>query len=690
MHKHSPIVKNFPHLLHGGDYNPEQWIDTPEVWDEDMRLMKLAHCNAVSVGIFSWAMLEPEEGRFDFSWMDEIFARLGANGTRVILATPGGAKPAWMAQRYPETLRVTADRRRLLWGHRHNHCMTSPVFREKCRILNTKLAERYGQHPQLALWHVNNEYSGECHCPLCQDAFRAWLRVRYENDLKKLNHAWWSTFWSHTITDWSQIESPSPLGEHSVHGHNLDWKRFTTDQTIACFQAEAAPLRQITPHIPVTTNFIGGYSGLDYNKLARACDFVSWDAYPSYHDRDDDWLTGVQFSFLHDQRRAMLNKPFILMESAPAQQNYKPVCKLKRPNMHLLEGLQAIAHGSDSVLYFQWRKSRGSVEKFHGAVVDHHGAETTRVFKDVAQLGGVMQKLDGVVGTETPAQVAVIYDYENRWAIDDAAGPRNPDKQYWDTCVAQYRAFWKMGVAVDVIDSIADFGKYKLLVAPMLYMLRPGVTERLERFVSAGGTLVTTYFSGIVDESDLCFLTGFPGPLRKLCGVWAEEIDTLYDDESAAIVPAEGCGHGLSGEYAARQFCDLIHAEGAKVLATYGSQFYSGRPALTVNAFGAGKAYYIASRNDERFDADFYGGLVQSLKIPRALQAPLPAGVTAQVRTDGERDYVFVLNFGRQRSELSLGETPFTDAVTGQAVGRLLELPAYGSRVLMRKRAELV
>jgi beta-galactosidase len=686
MTQHPPIANGFPHLLHGGDYNPEQW--PPEVWDEDLRLLHVARCNVVSIGIFSWAKLEPAEGTFDFGWMDRIIEKLTTGGIRFVLATPGGAKPAWMAQRYPETLRVTEDRRRLLWGDRHNHCFTSPVFREKCRIINTKLAERYGSHPHLAMWHVNNEYGGECHCDLCQAAFRRWLRARYHDDLHALNRAWWSTFWSHTITDWEQVDSPSTLGEMQVHGHTLDWKRFVTDQTIDCFAAEAAPLRQLAPRVPITTNLMGEYAGLDYYRLARACDVVSWDAYPSFHDRDADLLAGPEFSFNHDQRRAMLGKPFILMESAPAQQNYKPVCKLKRPGMHRLEGLQAIAHGSDSVMYFQWRKSRGGVEKFHGAVVDHHGGEHTRVFQDVAELGTILAKLDGVVGTMPEPEVAVIYDYHNRWALEGAAGLRNPAKGYRATCLEQHRALWGLGTTVDVIDSVDDFARYKLLVAPMLYMIRPGVAERVEAFVAGGGTLVTTYVTGVVDESDLCSLDGFPGPLRKVCGVWAEETDALYDDESADVVASAGNALGLTGTYAGRQLCDLIHAEGADVLATYGSQFYAGRPAVTVNRFGKGQAYYVASRNDDRFHRDLYGGLARQLGLRTAVAGPLPPGVTAQVRSDGTRDYVFVFSFARQPHDVPLGAAAHADALTGEPVGSTIRLPAYGSRVLVRERGD--
>jgi beta-galactosidase len=684
MQKHPPIDKQFPHLLHGGDYNPEQWMGTPEVWDEDFRLLHEANCNTVSVGIFGWAALEPEEGRFEFDWLDAIFEKANQNGVRIILATPTGARPAWMAHQYPEVLRVDRERRRQLWGARHNHCFTSPIYREKSQIISRKLAERYGQNPALSLWHVNNEVNGECHCDLCQNAFREWLKQRYNNDLDALNQAWWSAFWSHQIGDWNLIESPSTIGETKVHGLNLDWRRFVTDQTIDFYHAETAPLREVTPDVPRTTNYIGGYAGLDYCKLARELDVVSWDSYPDYHDRPESWRAAVLVSFLHSQRRAMLRKPFLLMECSPGVQNYKPVCKLKRPGLHITECLQSVAHGADSILYFQWRKSRGSVEKFHGAVVDHYATSETRVFQEVKKLGEILGRLDGVVGTVHQPEVAVIYDYENRWAIDDAAGPRNEKKDYLGTCVDHFLPFWENGVSVDIIDEVADFSPYKLLIAPMLYLVRPGVAERIEQFVADGGTFVATYLSGLVDEHDLCFQNGFPGPLRKLLGIWAEEIDVLYDDESVSLEPAANNGVGLSSAYSAGTFCDLLHAEGAEVLARYGGEFYAGSPALTVNAFGKGKAYYIASRNEERFHADFYEALIEQLCLQRALGEAMPQGVTADVRTDGDKQWIFLLSFSRTESEIDLGSTTYLDLVSERQVSGTIKLPSYGAMVLER------
>jgi len=685
IHHYPPINPRFPHILHGGDYNPDQWPEA--VWDEDMRLMKLAHCNTMTVAIFAWTKLEPAEGQFEFGWLDRVMDLLAKNGGYAVLATPSGARPAWMAAKYPEVLRVRPDRGRNLFGVRHNHCFTSPIYREKTALINSKLAERYADHPALLAWHLSNEYNGECHCDLCRAAFRTWVKRKY-GTLDALNHAWWTGFWSHTVTDWVQIDPPSSIGETSVHGLNLDWKRFVTDQTTDFMRAEIAPLRQFTPNVPITTNMMGTFPGLNYWRMAPHLDVISWDSYPMWHKGGasalaDDLALASDIAFVHDINRCLKGgKPFMLMESVPSATNWVPSAKVKRPGMHALSSLQAVAHGSDTVQYFQWRKSRGSSEKFHGAVVDHVGHEGTRVFNDVADLGRMLERLDPVVGTTVRPDVAIIYDWENNWAMTDAQGPRRGDKGYLDDCKHHYRAFWKRGVPVDVIDMEYDFSSYKLLVAPMLYMVRPGVAERIEAFVKAGGTFVATYLSGIVDENDLCFLGGWPGPLRKMLGIWAEEIDALYEGDANAVLPATDNALGLSGEYIAREFCDLIHAETAQVLATYKSDFYAGCPALTVNQLGKGDAYYIASRNDERFLDDFYAAVGSQLNLLRALDAELPTGVSAQVRADRAHRFVFLMNFNPGPTTLDLGSASGTDLLTGASVRGQAELQGYDVMVL--------
>lgn len=680
--KFPSISPKLPVLMHGADYNPDQWLHDPQVLEEDIRMMKLAGCNVMAVGIFSWSMLEPEEGVFEFGWLDQVLDRFAANGIYAWLATPTGARPAWMSEKYPEVLRVEKNRVRNLHGMRHNHCMTSPVYREKTTIINSRLAERYSDHPAVIGWHISNEYGGECHCDYCQEAFRGWLKKKYGN-LDALNMAWWTKFWSHTYTSWSQVESPAPHGENMVHGQNLDWRRFVSDQTIDFYKHEIVPLRAANPDLPCTTNFMDWFYGLDYREFAKEVDVISWDAYPTWHEADSEGNIASWFAFNHDMFRTLKHKPFMLMESTPSLTNWQPVSKLKKPGMHKLSSLQAVAHGSDTVQYFQWRKSRGASEKFHGAVIDHAGHEHTRVFRDVAELGQTLAGLTEVVGTTVPAEAAILADWDNRWAVNDAQGPRNDGLHYEQTVLQHYRALWEMGVPTDIVGSNDDFSAYKLLILPMAYLLRESTGEAIDKFVQNGGTLVVTYWSGIVDENDLTNLGGFPGPLRQTVGIWAEEIDGLHDEQSNRLVMGEGAA--VRGEFEIRELCELIHTEGAETLAVYGDDFYAGRPALTLNHRGDGKAYYLAARvSDPAFYDAFYGGLVKEAGVLRSLDAELPKGVTAQLRTDGEHEYVFLLNFSGRTEKVELGGEAFTDAESGEAVSGSLELPLYGVRILKR------
>ncbi|MBQ8088535.1 MAG: beta-galactosidase [Clostridia bacterium] len=632
-----------PFIGHGGDYNPDQWRDRPDILEEDIRLMKLSGCNLMSVGIFAWTALEPREGEYDMDWLEQVLDRLHQNGISAFLATPSGARPAWMSCKYPQVLRVQPDGKRALHGGRHNHCFTSPVYRNFVRNMNSALAKRFGSHPAVVGWHISNEYGGECHCELCQEAFRDFLKARY-GTLDALNHAWWTGFWSKTYTDWAELHSPSPIGESALHGLNLAWQRFVTEQTKNFLSAEIAPIREYCPELPVTTNLMEFYGQLNYFELAKPIDFASYDSYPRWGESDYAH-TALKASFNFDIMRALKQKPFALMESVPSQVNWQPVCKLKKPGMHLLSSLQAVAHGADTVMYFQWRMSRGGSEKFHGSVVSHAGHEHTRTFRDVSAVGDALQKLPSVLGAMPNAKAALIFDTENRWALDDCQGPRR-EKRLLETALMHYEALKRQGIDVDVIDETCDFSAYSLICAPMLYMLRPGVAERLTQFVKRGGTLVCSQFTGRVDEDDLCFLGGFPGPLREALGLWIEETDALYDGETNAILT-----NGNS--YACDTMCDLIHAENAEVLGTYAEDFYAGTPALTRNRLGAGSAYYIASRPEQRFLNAFYARLTDEAGVPRLIHT-LPEGVQVASRTNGDTTTLFVMNFGNAPAVVTL------------------------------------
>ena len=686
MNKFPPLSAKVPGLLHGADYNPEQWTHYPGMVEQDVELMKQANCNIMSVGIFSWSKLEPEEGKYQFAWLDEVLNKLYEQGIHVFLATPSGARPAWLSQKYPEVLRVGRNRVPALHGGRHNHCLSSPVYRRKVNEINRALAQRYAHHPAVIGWHISNEYSGECHCSRCQSDFRDWLQQRYQT-LDQLNEAWWSDFWSHTYSDWSQIESPAPQGEVSIHGLNLDWRRFCSTQATDFCAQEIAPLKAANPDLPATTNFMEYFYDYDYWQMSKVIDFISWDSYPMWHNRQDETGLACYTAMFHDLMRSLKQgKPFVLMESTPSVTNWQPISKLKKPGMHILSSLQAVAHGADSVQYFQWRKSRGSVEKFHGAVIDHSGRLDTRVGKEVSELGRLLAAMAPVAGSRVEARVAIIFDWESRWAMDDAQGPRNAGLYYEQTVVEHYRPFWEQGIAVDIINADCDLSGYKLVIAPMLYMVREGFAARAEAFVLQGGQFVASYWSGIVNESDLCHLGGFPGPLRPLLGIWAEEIDSLTDEENNSIRGVPGNELGLQGSYQARHLCELINLEGATAQAVYGGDFYAGRPALTVNRFGDGKAWYVASRNDASFQRDFFMAIAQELALPRALDTLLPPGVTAQRRTDGESEFIIVQNYSDKAKAVELPAV-YVDMSDADTLQGEMALVPWGCRILTRKLA---
>ena len=509
------------------------------------------------------------------------------------------------------------------------------------------------------------------------------------SSLTKIRQRWGTDRFKKIFLPYDSKNSPGQLsdaiqGESSIHGLYLDWMRFITYQTIDFYKAELEPIREVTPDIPVTTNFMGFYPGLNYWEFAKEVDVVSWDNYPNWHRKEDDVREGSNISFLHDLNRSFKNgRPFMIMESTPSVVSCTPINKYKDPGMHLLSSLQAVAHGSDSILYFQWRKSRGGWEKFWGAVVDHCGHENTRVFRDVAELGKTLTNLDAIIGTGVQPEAAIIYDWENAWAIDKCRGLRS-DKGYIVTCQNHYYQLWSRGISTDIIDEKCDFSKYKLLIGPMLYMLRPNVAERIEKFVADGGTFVATYWTGITDENDLCFLGGFPGPLRKVLGLWAEEIDALCPHEVNYIEPTDKKA-GLNGKYQIREICEHIHAETAKVLAAYTQDYYAGQPALTVNEFGKGKAYYIASRNEERFLNDLYANIITVSNIQPVISAQLPTGVTAQMRTDGKRQFVFLMNFAAEPKKIDLKNETFKDIQTDTEVKGKITLEKYAVKILETK-----
>ena len=643
----------YDHFLHGGDYNPEQWLDRPDILKKDIEYFKKAHINTVSMGMFSWAVLEPEEGRYNFDWLEDVINNLYKEGIYTILSTPSGARPKWMADKYKEVLRVDPDRTRRFFGGRHNHCYTSPVYREKIYNINKKLSEHFGKHPAVILWHISNEYGGECHCPLCQEKFREWLKEKY-GTIENLNSSWCTTFWSHTYNSFDQIESPSPKGENALHALTLDWKRFVTDRTVDFMRHEISAIRAGGSELPATANLMYDYDGLDYKKFKDVMDIISWDNYPSWHKKAE-YTTAVDGAMQHDLMRSIRKAPFLLMESCPSATNWKPINKLKKPGMHLAASLQAVAHGSDSVLYFQLRQSQGASEKFHGAVIDHYGGDDTRVFREVTEVGEALEQIREIVGSKIKCQAAVLYDRENDWALKDAQGPRNEDMHYQECVQKQYRALRRKGCNTDIITMEHDLSDYKLVTVPMAYMFYHGYAEKLCAFAENGGTLVISYWSGLVNETDKCYLEGTPHGLMEAAGIRAEEIDALYDWEENHGIPETGNHLGITKSYTCKNLCELAKVSDAEVMMRYSEDFYQGYPVLTHKKYGKGHVYYVAADMEAAFYEDFLGRAADEAGVDTPLDF-VPEGVSVTTRETEDTEYLFIQNFAGKTQTVSIPE----------------------------------
>lgn len=674
------INEKLPKIWYGGDYNPEQW--GPETWQEDERMFKLAGIDVATVNVFSWAMLQQDEDTYDFSFLDATIDRLYKSGVHVCLATSTGAHPAWMARKYPDVLRVDVQGRKRRFGGRHNSCPNSPAYRKYSEKLAGLLAERYKDHPGLLIWHVSNEYGGYCYCDNCAAAFRTWLKERY-GTLDEVNRAWNTRFWGHTFYDWGDIVVPNELSEEwngnrtNFQGISLDYRRFQSQSLLDCYKLEYEAIKKYTPDIPVTTNLMGFYPELDYFEWAKYMDIVSWDNYPSLD-------TPVSHTAMtHDLMRGLKSgAPFMLMEQTPSQQNWQPYNSLKRPGVMRLWSYQAVAHGADTVLFFQLRRSIGACEKYHGAVIEHVGHEHTRVFREVAELGRELQQLGGtLLDARTEAKVAIVYDWENRWATELSSGP-TVALNYVNEVHKYYDALFRMHVECDMVSVEEDFGKYEIVIAPVMYMVKPGFAKKVEEFTQNGGTFVTTFFSGIVNENDLVTTGGYPGELRPVLGIWAEEIDALFPDQKNQIVMKQPWGE-LTGPYECGLLCDLIHAEGAEVLAEYGADFYKGMPVLTVNRFGNGRAYYVASSPEASFLQGFLKNLCEEKGIKPLLEAP--AGVETARRVKDGKAYLFLLNHNAEDTQVDIGANAKKELLSGETLAGTVTVSGRGVLILEDK-----
>lgn len=677
----TPFLKQTT-IIHGGDYNPDQWLPmVPTILEDDAAIMRQTGINSSSVGIFSWASLEPAEGTFTFDWLDRVMDMQASIGNRVILATPSGAMPTWLAEKYPDARRVDRNGVRAHYGRRHNHCWSSPAFHDRVGIINAKLAERYKSHPALSMWHISNELSGWCLCNLCRASWAKWLEQRY-GTLKKMNDAHWAYFWAHQAMKWEHAEPTDDV----MDGQALDWLRFTNQQLIDWYQFEANVLRPITPNVPITTNFMTTTYSLNYQAISRVVDVVADDQYPGYNTDQPDFAKSAAFwSMKQDLYRCFKpERTFMLMESCPGAVQWRTPQKAKRPGIHRLEMLQAVAHGADGTCYFQFRSGRGSMEKLHASVVEHWDTARhpqTRRYKELRALSDTYDKIAGVLGTSVQPQVAIVYDWESRWAqqLSSGTGVASPDWQankmhYYDgIATEQYQNFWQRGIPVDVISNDRDLSRYALVVLPMHWIMTPTFARKIRDYVSAGGTVVATWDTAMANEDNLMLLGGWPGEgLGDVFGLWVEEVDRHAPGTPRAIAGLPGSGGDVG---------TVMHLTGATTIATFDEDFYKGRPAVTRNVFGKGQAYYVGTRLSASAASAFYGNIIKDLSIAPILDADLPPDVTAQLRGAGDEAYVFLMNFSTSAKTVPIGSKILIDAETGQAAQRSITLEPLAAKI---------
>ncbi len=659
-------------LAFGGDYNPEQW--PLQVQKEDIDLMQEAGVNLVTLGVFNWALIEPAEGRYEFDWLDEIIDRLHTAGIFVDLATPTAAAPPWFSRAYPQTLPVNRDGVRFGVGGRQHACPSSPIYRRATGLLARRLGERYRDHPAVVMWHVHNEYGaplGECYCETSVSAFRDWLRERYGDDLGALNAAWGTLFWSQRYAAWEEIDAPR--ANHTVvnPAQQLDFARFSSGESLASFTLQRDILREVAPGKPVTTNFMTtNCKSMDLWRWAPEVDVVANDHYlyaeqPANH---------VNLAMSADLSRSLgQGRPWMLMEHSTGAVSWQPRNIAKLPGEMHRNSLAHVARGSDSVLFFQWRASRFGAEKFHSAMVPQAGTDSA-IWRDVVRLGADLRKLAGVRGSRVLAEVAVLWDWESYWALELDWRPSS-DLLFRERVDAYYEALWREHATVDFAHPLADLSRYRLVVAPSLYLLSEAAAMNLSRFVESGGHLLVSYFSGIADEHDTVHPGPYPGALREVLGLSIEEFHPLRANQTVGLTDGRG----------ASIWSERVRPAGAVPVADFASGPDAGHPALTRHGYGEGTAWYVATAVDD----------LRPL-VARALDeagVTRPRGLPETLEAVQRGEHLFLLNHGIEPATVTgvhgvslLDDGPCDGEIT-VAGGQVKVLRLYGAKTAIAGNA---
>lgn len=668
-------------FLFGGDYNPEQWPRS--VWREDVRLMREAGVTLATVGVFSWATLEPSPGAWRFDWLDEALDLLHEGGIGVCLATPTASPPPWLAVEHPETLPRDANGTVVWYGARNQFCASAPAYREHAQRVTTAVAERYGSHPALRLWHVNNEYGTVCHCDESARHFRRWLAARY-GTVDALNEAWGTTFWSQRYRSFDEVIPPRRAQYVVNPTQLLDFRRFTSDALLECFVAERDIVAAHSPGIPVTTNFISLFAGQDGWAWAAEEDVVSVDVYPdpaAGHDAPEGPAYGA---LVADLTRGQAGGPWMLMEQAASAVSWRPVNRPKPAGLMRLWTLQAVARGADGLCFFQWRQSRQGSEKFHSAMLPHAGPES-RTFQEVRALGAELAELAArapVVGSEVTADIAVLCDWNAWWASEQPGRP-SERLRYPELLAAWHQALWEQNLPCDLAHPEADLSGYRMLVVPQLYLLSDAALDQLAARVRAGATLVCGFFTGVADPDDRVRPGGVDARLREVLGLAAvDEWWPLAEGERAALAGADGGPDGgpnvpWAGEAGAGSlWSEALRLDGAHPVARYADGELAGQPAVTRHAHGDGTAWYLSTLPAR----PALRALLAEAATAAGVSPTLP-GAPAGVEVVRRGALLFCLNHTREQVTVPLPH-PHTDLLSGRAHRTELPLGRYGAAVL--------
>lgn len=656
----------------GGDYNPEQWDRS--VWREDVRLMREAGVNTVSLGVFAWASLEPEPGTYEFGWLDEVMDLLHDHGVSVNLATPTAAPPVWLTHLHPEVFPIREDGHPFGFGNRLHYDPSSPIYREYAARITTRLAERYSFHPALAMWHISNEYGPTSFGPAAGAAFRRWLQRRY-GDLDRLNEAWTTRFWGQVYTDWEQIDVPHIPRTWMNPTRRLDFKRFTSDALLECYLAERDIVRSFRDDVPVLTNFMRFFRHADYWKWAPEEDAAALDIYPNPAESDSH----VSAAFNYDLFRSLKGgQPWMLMEQSSSAVSQWRLNVVKEPGRMRLGSLQAVSRAADSVMFFQWRAGRGGQERFHSAMLPHSGPDS-RTFREISDLGREMRLLAPVAGTRSRAEIAIVFDWDGWWGLEEVFGLPRSDFSYTDTVMRHYTPLWERHHAVDVVPHGGSLDGYKVLVVPNAYLIDDEGAARIREFAADGGTVIMSFFSGVVDADNRVRPDGYPGAFRELIGAKIDEYWPARPDEVFAVSFADG------RSATATWWRDDLHLEGGTALATYADGLLEGRAAVVENRYGAGRVVYFATLLEQGAFDDVVARVVAEAGVRSRFEG-VPAHVECAVRGDDAYEYVFLLNHSAAESVSVPVGGEGTDLLAGAPVSGTVSLAPLGASVIQIAR----